>query len=390
MVDVEADWAERKESWKGDAPEKSRQAVCAFGNDLPDHRREGVLFVGVDDRGRPTGLPIDDRLLQTLADMKTDGKILPPPSVTVEKRNLKGAEVAVVHVLPSDSPPVRYEGRVWIRVGPRRAVATVEEERRLTEKPIHGDKPFDVRPCRGATLGDLELRYFREEYLGAAFPRDVLEANGRSESEQLAALKMIVGVADPTPTNLGLLALGFSPLDFLGGAYVQFLRIGGTELSDPIIDSARIGGRIADVIRRTEEKLEAHVTVRVDLISGSTEQRFPSYPLVALQQLLRNAVLHRNYESTNAPVRITWYDDRVEILSPGGPFGSVNTENFGRPGVTDYRNRNLAEALRDLGFIQRFGVGIATARTALEKNGNPPLEFEVNGSYVGATIRAGA
>lgn len=46
LDDLESDLVERKESWAGDAPEKGRQAVCAFANDLPDHRKPGVLFVG--------------------------------------------------------------------------------------------------------------------------------------------------------------------------------------------------------------------------------------------------------------------------------------------------------------------------------------------------------
>ena len=61
-------------------------------------------------------------------------------------------------------------------------------------------------------------------------------------------------------------------------------------------------------------------------------------------------MLHRNYESTASPVRLTWYDDRVELFSPGGPYGAVTVENFGRPGVTDYRNPVLAEAMRNLGY----------------------------------------
>jgi ATP-dependent DNA helicase RecG len=82
-----------------------------------------VLFVGVRDDGTPCGLAITDELLRSLADMKTDGNIAPPPTLTVEKRIVRGAEVAVVTVWPSDSPPVRYRGRVWVRTGPRRSLA---------------------------------------------------------------------------------------------------------------------------------------------------------------------------------------------------------------------------------------------------------------------------
>lgn len=106
LNDIESDYVERKESWKGDAPDKARQAVCAFANDLPDHRTPGLLFVGAKDDGSPSHFPVTDDLLLTLADIRTDGNILPPPSIIVEKRILKGVEIAVVSVNPSDTPPV--------------------------------------------------------------------------------------------------------------------------------------------------------------------------------------------------------------------------------------------------------------------------------------------
>ena len=93
------------------------------------------------------------------------------------------------------------------------------------------------------------------------------------------------------------------------------------------------------------------------------------------------------YEGTNAPVRITWFSDRIEIQNPGGPFGQVNRENFGQPGITDYRNPHLAEAMKNLGFVQRFGMGILLARKELEKNGNPPLEFVAEEAHLLVTLR---
>lgn len=106
-----------------------------------------------------------------------------------------------------------------------------------------------------------------------------------------------------------------------------------------------------------------------------------------LSLLIYNAVLHRVYEHTNAPVRIYWFNDRIEISSPGGPFGNVTEENFGEPGITDYRNPNLAEVMKNYGYIQAFGRGIPTARRELMKNGNPELEFEVNQNAVLCIIR---
>ncbi|HEY7805438.1 MAG TPA: ATP-binding protein, partial [Orrella sp.] len=385
--DTESDRVVRKASFKGDIPKKARQAVCAFSNDLPGHHKPGVLFVGATDQGEPSLLDITDQLLLSLADIKTDGNILPLPVLSVEKRILKGASMAVVTVLPSDMPPVKYEGRIWIRTGPRRALANEQEERVLNERRRYRNLPFDLHPMPIAELGDLSRVIFENEYLPRAFADDVLEENGRSYEERLASCRMIVSPTQTTPTVVGLLTLGKSPQDFLPGAYVQFLRINGTELADPVIDEERIGGGIADILRRTEEKLRAHNHTAVDITSRSTHIMSTPYPQVALQQILYNAVLHRTYESTNAPIRVYWFNDRVEIASPGGPYGNVTTENFGCPGITDYRNPNIADVLRTLGFIQAFGRGIATARRTMEQNGNPPPVFETTQTAVVCTLR---
>jgi ATP-dependent DNA helicase RecG len=387
LDDLESERVERKAGWSGDAAEKGRQAVCAFANDLSNSGQPGVLFVGATDDGAPSNLRITDELLRTLADMKTDGQILPPPTLVVEKRRLKGAEMAVVTVQPADAPPVRYGGRIWIRTGPRRGIATAQDERVLNERRRHRDQPFDLQPIPSATLSDLNRRLFEEEYLPAAFARDILVANDRSYEERLAACRMIVSADQPTPTVLGMLVLGVRPDDFIGGDYVQFLRIGGSKHSDPIVDSKRISGPLASLLHELDLVLAAYVRTRVDPTAGVVEKRACNYPLPALQQLVRNAVMHRTYEATNAPVRIDWFNDRIEILSPGGPFGQVTIENFGEPGVVDYRNRNLAEAMRVLGFIQRFGVGLAIARQQLAQNGNPPMEFKCTSNHVLVTLR---
>ena len=386
LVDLESDLVERKESFKGDAPSKVREAVCAMANDLPGHGRPGVVFVGVRDDGRPTGTGLTDELLRQLADIKSDGNIVPPPTMTVAKRELGGADVAVVTVWPADSPPVRCRGRIHIRTGSRRGIASAQDERILNEKRRFGERPFDVRPVPAASLHDLDRRRFEDEYLPAAFAPDVIAANDRSYEQRLAATKMVAAADDPTPTVLGLLVLSSRPRDQLPGAYIQFLRVAGQDLSDPVVDELLLDGPVAEQLRRIDDKLASHNRTAVDITGADRERRSSLYPLPALQQMLRNAVMHRSYEATNAPVRVTWFDNRIEISSPGGPYGAVTADNFGEPGVSDYRNPSLAEALRVLGFVQRFGAGITIARRALEDNGSPPLAFDVTPSLIRVTL----
>ena len=385
LIDLESDRIERKESISD--MKKIRQAVCAFANDFPNHRLPGVIFIGAKDDGSCAGLAITDELLLTLSDMRSDGNILPMPMLTVQKRTLRGCELAIVNTEPSDLTPVRYQGRVWIRVGPRRAIATAEEERRLNEKRRSRDLPFDLYPISSASIQDLDLDLFQRSYLAAAISPDVLEQNERTIEQQLASLRFTTPDVPPLPTVSGLLAVGKSPRDFIPGAYIQFLRIEGADLAAPIADQRPIVGPLPQMLRELDEIFRANIRVATDIQSEATELRSPDYPLVALQQFARNAVMHRNYETSNAPVRITWFSDRVEIQNPGGPFGQVTRQNFGCPGITDYRNPNVADVMRNLGYVQRFGVGIQIAQKALADNQNQPAEFQVEDHHILVIVR---
>ncbi len=275
-----------------------------------------------------------------------------------------------------------------MRVASTTRSATREEEQRLAEKRRSGDLPFDLQTISMASLEDLDTDYFRREYLPSAIAPEVLTANRRSVEDQLRSVRFLGKNGESCPTVVGMLVTGNEPRSFIPGAYVQFLRIHGTELTDPVQDQKEIGGTVGETLERLDEVLKAHLSVATRIVGSSREVQHPDYPLDALRQLTRNAVMHRNYDGTHAPVRVTWFRDRIEIQNPGGPFGQVTAQNFGEPGVTDYRNPHLAEALKNLGYVQRFGFGIQLARQAMEANRNPPPEFKVEGSHVLAILRS--
>jgi ATP-dependent DNA helicase RecG len=92
IADLETDRVERKASLS-DADRVS-EAISAFANDLPGHRAPGVVAIGVDDGGKPTGLAVDDALLRRFADLRDNGKISPFPSLAVSCVSLDGVAVA--------------------------------------------------------------------------------------------------------------------------------------------------------------------------------------------------------------------------------------------------------------------------------------------------------
>jgi ATP-dependent DNA helicase RecG len=384
----ESHWLDRKESFDKENKEKVCRTVCAFANDLARSGKPGVVFLGVGDGGEVIGIDANDKLLQNVDQITSDARIQPLPSVTVRTLDVAGQSVVALVVMPSTLPPVRFDGRVWVRMGASNRQANQQDEQVLNEiRRTKAGRPFDSEAIPGTSTDDLNLRYFQDSYLPAAVAPDVLAANGRTLEEQLVTTRMALGASPCVPTVTGLLTLGLSPQDFLAGAYVQFVRYAGSEQGGQVLDQEAITGILEDVIRRTEDRIKAQVAVPLRIAGVNRAQSLPDYPMDALQQLFRNAVLHRSYEGTNAPIRVYVFDDHLEISNPGGPFGAVTKENFGQPHITDYRNPSIAEVLRSLSFVQKFGFGIQNARASLRANGNPEPEFTVEQSHVLVTVR---
>jgi cellulose biosynthesis protein BcsQ len=182
----------------------------------------------------------------------------------------------------------------------------------------------------GASLSDLDLNRFKGEYLPALVSIDTITQNDRSTQQQLRALRLIDASGIPTVT--AVLMLGKSPQDWVPGATIAWRRVTGTSLTDPTADERVLTGPIPDQLRRIDEIMDSAIAVAVEM-GTATHRRTAEYPLEALQQLVRNAVMHRTCDGTAAPSRVTWYADRVEILNPGGPFGAVTPATFGAAGL---------------------------------------------------------
>jgi ATP-dependent DNA helicase RecG len=155
----------------------------------------------------------------------------------------------------------------------------------------------------------------------------------------------------------------------------------------PIIDEEKLDGPIQRMYPRAEDKFNAYNKKAVDVLSGPTAVTTKDFPETAFRQIMVNAILHRNYEGTNTNISFYWYNDRIEIVSPGEPFGDVTVDNFGKPGIRDCRNRNLADVIKNLNLMQRYGFGIPLARQTMQENGNPPIEFDVDEHFVRVILR---
>ena len=373
LADMESDRVEHTISFRED---KLGPSICALANDLPNHRKPGYMLMGVNDDGKIAGMNISDEDLTKIGDIRSNGNLLPQPHLEVsEVFHFPEGEVVVLTVHPSDEPPVRFRGRVHIRIGPRKGIASPQEERVLSEKRVSTARTFDAQPCRGSTLDDISLALFKLSYLPHAIDEETLQANKRSPKEQLASLGFY-DLGRDCCSNAGILLFGINPRFFIRGAYIQYIKFDGKELTTDVVAEKQLSGALATMLRSLNDLAQVGlVQSRPVQQSGFREKMVSSYPQWALRELLMNAVMHRDYES-NAPIYINEFTDRIEIENPGGLYGDARPENF--PHASDYRNPILAAALKNLGYVNQFNFGVVRAQDNLKQNGNPPAEFNID------------
>ena len=374
MKEMESDRIERTLS---DREDKLGPAVCYLANDIDNTGKPGYILFGVNDDGSPAGLKITDAIIQNLGNIRANGNVQPFPSITVSPVfHFEEGDVAVITVQASDFPPVRHKGTIWIRIGNRKQIAGEQDEKRLLEKRNAFSRNFDEHPCLNANSEDLARDSFYLNYLPTAIDRETLERNNRTFPEQLAS----VGFWDNKgncPTYGGIIIIGLDPVHFLKGAYVQYVKLGGDSLDgSEVVLEKQFSGPLVTMLKSLNDFVSNSVVNKKPVRgNGFQEDTLYNYPLWALRELLMNAVMHRDYDS-NAPIYFYEFSDRIEIQNPGGLYGDVTPENF--PRASDYRNPIVAAGMKNLGFVNRFNFGVKNAQYELEKNGNPPAEFDLS------------
>ena len=332
--------------------DKFQEAICAFANDLPNSRKNGYLILGAYDNGELSGLKVTDDLLKKIAAIRSNGNILPIPVMSVDRFQFPEGDLLVAEVSPSDLPPVRYRGRTFIRIGPRRDIATEAEERILAERRMSFMATFDTMPCLAAKLNDINTDLLRTKYLIPLLGNELVESDTRPIKEQMAAVGMY-DTEHQCPTYAAVVLFGYKPRRFMPGLYVQYVRFKGEDVTSEVENEMQLEGNYCELLPRLESLLELSVIKKKPVfVSILREEMVSNYPYTAIRELLLNACMHRDMQS-NTPLRFYEFASHLEILNAGGLYGNARPENF--PSVNDYRNPLVAK-----------------------ENGNPPAEFDVN------------
>ena len=232
---------------------------------------------------------------------------------------------------------------------------------------------LDAFPCLDATFEDLNIILFKLSYLPTVIKEDILRINNDEIKQQLASLRFY-NLQYDCPTYAGILVLNKNPVYYLSGAYVQYVKFSGDSFVTEVVAEKQFRGYLSDVLKNVEDFIKYNIIVEKPVRNDSFKEiLYKSYPFWGLRELALNAIMHRDYES-NAPVYIYEFSDRIEIHNPGGLYGTARPENF--PNTSDYRNPILAEAMKNMGYVNRFNYGIKRSQEELLQNGNSPAVFD--------------
>ncbi len=369
--------------WKGSTNNREGilRAVGALANDLGGSGQPGFVVIGVDKAGTVIGVDqagsLDDQQ-RDLADRVRSGKIQPIPSTSIQMVLHGSHALLVVEVTPYPVPPiVEVDGMAWVRVGTTTRRASQADLQRLSERRPERSLPFDTRPLAGAGLDDLRADVLQRLWQAArdadGDPSSFPELQPWLTQRQLG--RPVAGTW--TPNAAAVLLFGKSPQDHMPGARIDLVRYAGGDVDAPVASRKLATGTLADQLEIAWAWVSLHVATVPAEPEGIREAFVPTYPVEALKELVRNVVQHRLYEGTNAPSRIEWFDDRIELSNPGGPFGRASEGEFGTH--SDYRNPLVTAGLVASGHVQQLGRGIRRARQQLHANGNPPMAVQTDG-----------
>jgi ATP-dependent DNA helicase RecG len=349
------------------------QEMVAFSNS-----GGGKIFIGVSDTGDITGLSsVDMNRLNGLVSNSASQNVRPPINPQTENIALSEGLVMVVTVLDGISKPyMDNQGAILVKSGAdKRRVTSREEIQRMFQSAglIHGDEI----PANGTTVADIDLSYFR-----IFFEREYGEKLDDQNIPLPDILKNMNLVKDGILNISGALLFAKSPQARLPIFIVKAVCYPDNIIDESeYLDSQDIIGKMADVF----QKSLGFVMNNLKRVQGDRDINAsgePEIPRETLEELLANAIIHRDY-FISAPIRVFVFRNRVEIISPGHLPNNLTIENI-KSGNSNIRNPILASYATKMLPYRGLGTGI---RRALQKYSEIDFENDLDGNQFKVIIK---
>lgn len=333
--------------------------MAAFSN-----ANGGYILIGVNDDGSITGLNADDirQINQLIANAATNN-IRPAINPLTQNFILPEGRVIVVTVEQGfNKPYMDNQGLIWVKSGAdKRKVTAREELQRMFQESafIHADE----MPVHGSSMADVDVAFFEEffiQFIGEAFVDQTLPSVRLLENMNLMKAGQL--------NVCGALLFGLKPHVRLPMFIVKAVAFPGRDITDVnYIDSQDLNGKLTDLFRKSLSFILGNIH-HVQGVKSINSLGEPEIPRIVLEELIANALIHRDY-FVSAPVRILVFADRVEIISPGHLPNNLTVENI-KLGNSNVRNPILASFAPRVLPYRGLGSGILRALKAY-----PNIEF---------------
>jgi ATP-dependent DNA helicase RecG len=367
-------------------PKSLSETLSAFANGSG-----GLVILGLDEGSgfAPApgfrALPIRDALAGLCAD-----RIQPPLCPDIEIVDVDGAQVVAAWIeplRPVDKPAYVVERGVYqgsyIRTGDGdRRLSHYEIDRLIEERR---QPRWDEELVAEAELASLDGSLVEGVVARQRRLRPQLFASGSVEEilQRLRVLRRDDGGV-LRPTLAGLLALGAYPQEFFPRLTVAFAAFPGVakapviEGRERMLDSITLTGPIPMLVQDSVAAVARNMRMGA-VVEGALRRDVPDYPLAAVREAVTNALMHRDLShlAQGTHVQVNLYADRLEVLNPGGLYGTVTVEELGKPGISSARNQRLAALLEDVAMpgggvvAENRGSGFAAIEAALAAEGMP-------------------
>ena len=351
------------------------KTIVAFANSSG-----GIVAIGIDNDtkavlGVDNPLDEEERLASLIAD-----RIEPRLAPVIEVLQAGGKSVLVIEVYPSGSRPhwVKREGSsdgVYVRLGStnRRADAELIDE---LKRGVQG-RAYDETPLPDLTADDIAFDAVVDAFSAR---RPVTRRDLESLRITARHQRRIV------PTVGGMLLFGRNRASVFPDAWVQCGRFAGRDRA-AIIDHAEIVDHLPTTVERVMEFLKKHAMRGADR-SGLHRRDVWSIPLAILREAVVNAVVHADYSQKGAPIRVSYFDDRIEIENPGILLSGLTVDDI-LAGVSRLRNRVIGRVFRELGLIEQWGSGMRLIMEEAKRLGLQQPRIEELGLRFRLTIYLG-
>lgn len=352
LLEISARGEDSRHQFKEDVTNATSLAaeIVAFANS-----GGGRIFIGIANDGSIHEHDAESvhRLNQLIGNAASD-LVRPPINPLTENVPISTGVVIVVTVPDGISKPyLDNNGAIWVKSGSdKRRVTAREELQRMfqTARLVYGD---DV-PVPSTSISDIDLDYFRRFYR-TRYEQD-LEEQGQSLGQVLSNMRLL---SDGTLTVSGILLFAKDPQVFLPVFHVKAVCYPGNDIhATTYLDSADVFGRLQTQFEESLSFVLRNLR-REQAGQGINTTGEVEIPRIVLEELLANALIHRDY-FVSAPVRVFVFDDRVEIISPGHLPNNLTVANI-RSGNSNMRNPILTSYATKLLPYRGLGTGIPRA-----------------------------